>query len=110
VATNDTSTLIRYVVAVVESLYRKGYRYKRIGLNADKLEPEDAVQGHLFIHPEDLRRPVLMRAIDQLNEVKGAGTIRMASVGINQRWLTRFGRQSPHYTTRLRDLPIARVP
>ncbi len=52
----------------------------------------------------------LILAIDQLNEVKGAGTIRMASVGINQRWLTRFGRQSPHYTTRLRDLPIARVP
>ncbi len=110
VATNDTSTLIRYVVAVVEKLYKKGYRYKRIGLNADKLEPEDAVQGHLFIRPEDIRRPVLMRTIDQLNEVKGAGTVRMASVGINQRWLTRFEKQSPHYTTRLRDLPIARVP
>jgi DNA polymerase V len=110
VATNDTSTLIRYVVAVVESLYKRGYRYKRIGLNADKLEPEDAVQGHLFLRPEDARRPALMRVIDQLNGVKGDGTIRMASVGINQRWLTRFERQSPHYTTRLRDLPIARVP
>jgi len=109
VATNDTSTLIRYVVAVVEGLYKKGYRYKRIGLNADKMEPEDCVQGHLFLRPEDTRRPVLMRVIDQLNEVKGAGTIRMAAVGINQRWLTKFEKQSPHYTTRLRDLPIARV-
>jgi DNA polymerase V len=109
VATNDTSTLIRYVVAVVEGLYKPGYRYKRIGLNADKLEPEDSVQGHLFV-AQDNRRPVLMRVIDQLNEVKGAGTIRMASVGINQRWLTKFEKQSPHYTTRFRDLPIARVP
>ena len=109
VATNDTSTLIRYVVAVVEGLYKPGYRYKRIGLNADKLEPEDSVQGHLFV-AQDARRPVLMKVIDQLNEVKGAGTIRMAAVGINQRWLTKFEKQSPHYTTRLRDLPIARVP
>ena len=109
VATNDTSTLIRYVVAVVEGLYKPGYRYKRIGLNAGKLEPEDSVQGHLFVAQDD-RRPVLMKVIDQLNEVKGAGTIRMAAVGINQRWLTKFEKQSPHYTTRLRDLPIARVP
>ncbi len=109
VATNNTSVLIGYVRAAVEKLYRKGYRYKRIGLLATRLEPANAVQGNLFMKPEDSHKPVLMRVIDQLNEVKGAGTIRMASVGMNQRWLTRFERKSPAYTTRFSDLPIARV-
>jgi DNA polymerase V len=109
VATNNTSILIKYVRAAVENLYKKGYRYKRIGINATKLEPEDTVQGNLFFKPEDGRKPVLMKVIDQLNEIKGAGTIRMASVGINQRWLTRFERKSPAYTTRLADVPIARI-
>jgi len=109
VATNNTSVLIGCVRAAVEKLYKNGYRYKRIGINATKLEPEDTVQGNLFFKPEDGRKPVLMRVIDQLNELKGAGTIRMASVGINQRWLTRFERKSPAYTTRISDIPVARV-
>lgn len=109
VPTNDTSQLIKYVVSAVEKLYKKGYRYKRIGINATQLVPEDAVQGNLFFKPEDARKPALMRVIDQLNAVKGDGTIRMAAVGLNQAWLTRFERQSPHYTTNLKDLPIARV-
>lgn len=109
VATNDTLILTRYVTEAVEKLFKKGYRYKRIGLNANKLEPADAVQGALFFKPEDLGKPALMRVIDQLNEVKGAGTIRVASAGLNQRWLTRFERKSPAYTTRANDLPVARA-
>jgi DNA polymerase V len=109
VATNDTSRLIKYVVSAVEKLYKKGYRYKRIGINATRLVPEDSVQGNLFFKPEDPRRPVLMRVVDQLNALKGDGTIRMATVGLNQRWLTRFEKRSPHYTTNLKDVPIARA-
>ncbi len=109
VATNDPSLIIKKVVNAVEMLYKKGYKYKRIGLNALKLEPEDCVQEHLFVKAEDTKRRNLMRVVDQLNEVNGAGTIRTASVVIDARWMTRFSKQSPHYTTKNSDIPIARV-
>ncbi len=109
VATNDPSLIIKKVVNAVEMLYKKGYRYKRIGLNATKLELEDCVQEHLFVKPEDTKRQNLLRVVDQLNEVSGAGTVRTASVVIDARWMTRFSKQSPHYTTKVSDIPIARV-
>ena len=109
VATNDPSLIIKKVVNAVEMLYKKGYRYKRIGLNATKLEMADNVQGNLFVKPEDTKRQNLLRVVDQLNEISGAGTIRTASVVIDARWMTRFSKQSPHYTTKISDIPIARV-
>lgn len=109
VATNDPSVIIKKVVNAVEVLYKTGYKYKRIGLNARKLEPEDQVQAHLFTNPEDTKKRELIRVIDQLNEVTGVATVRLASVVIDARWMTRFSRQSPHYTTKKKDLPIARV-
>lgn len=109
VATNNTMALTRYICAAVESMYKPGYRYKRVGINATTTEPAGMVQGHLFVDYEDPRRPVLMRTIDQLNEEKGAGTLRLAATGPTGASRTLFQYQSPHYTTRLSDLPVARV-
>ena len=109
VATNNTPALTRVITAAVEKLFKPGYRYKRVGVLAVKHEPEEGVQSHLFVNPEDPRKPLLMRVIDQLNEEKGAGTIRLAATGPTGASRTLFQYQSPHYTTRLSDLPIARV-
>jgi len=48
--------------------------------------------------------------MDRMNDTQGAGTIRVVSVGIHQDWLTRFAMQSPHWTTRRKDLPVAIIP
>jgi len=109
VATNNTMALTKYVCAAVEDMYKPGYRYKRVGINAITSEPADMVQGNFFVNYEDPRRPILMRTIDQLNEERGAGTIRMAATGPTGADRVLFQHQSPHYTTRISDLPIARV-
>ena len=75
VATNDTSTLIRYVVAVVvESLYRKGYRYKRIGLNADKLGARGRRPG-AFVIPRERRRAIVCR-FENVDPSAGLSVVR----------------------------------
>ena len=51
-ATQDTSELIRAVEGAVEKLYKAGYGYKRIGVWATKVEPEDCVQGHIWVRPD----------------------------------------------------------
>lgn len=106
VATQDTSILIRAVVGAVERLYKPGYGYKRIGVWATKLEAESGVQGHLWVRPDLEKRPKLLSLMDRINQERGRGKVRMASVGIDQRWLTRFDKQSPHYTTRWSDVPV----
>ena len=108
-ATQDTSELIRAVEGAVERLYKPGYGYKRIGVWATKVEPEDCVQGHIWVRPDMEKRPKLLKLMDQINDERGRGTLRMASVGIDQRWLTKFEKQSPNYTTRWSDVPKARI-
>ena len=109
VATEHTPTLVKYAQAGVEKLYRKNYRYKRVGILFQELVPRDQIQQNLFIAPVSDRLPTLMRVIDQLNEVKGSGTIRFASEGVDQKWKSRAERQSPKFTTRWADIPVVRV-
>lgn len=109
VATDHTPTLVKYAQAGVEKLYRKNYRYKRIGILFQQLVPRDQIQENLFVAPVDGRLPLLMRVIDQLNEVQGSGTIRFASEGVDQKWQARAERRSPRYTTRWADIPVARA-
>lgn len=109
VATADPSTLATKVKEVLRLIYKKGYRYKRVGIRCMKLEAENCVQENLFEKGEDAKKRGLLRIIDQLNAVTGAATVRLASVVLDARWMTRFSRQSPHYTTKDRDLPVARV-
>lgn len=47
---------------------------------------------------------------DELNLYYGSGTVRMASGGVGQKqWHMRQDRMSPCYTTRLADVPRARL-
>lgn len=109
VATNNTSVIAKLAQDAVKDMYKNGYRYKRVGVWARKLEPADSVQGHLFVNYEDPKKTGLMRVMDQLNQEWGAGTIRIAATGPTGAGRTLFQHQSPHYTSRWSDLPIARA-
>ena len=50
-----------------------------------------------------------MAAVDALNLHFGRGTVRPAAAGFTQGWTMRQARRSPFYTTRLADVPIARL-
>jgi len=61
--------------------------------------------GRLFTAEmlEKFRR--VMPVVDGLNRKYGRGTVRWAVAKPNGRWQTKAGRCSPHYTTRLSDIP-----
>ena len=50
-----------------------------------------------------------MAAVDKLNLYGGSGTVRTATAGFRQKWAMRRDRMSPCYTTRLADVPRARL-
>ena len=109
VATDHSPTLVKLASRAIEKLYRKGYRYKRVGVLFPSLVPVDQVQQNLFWSEPAAENKALMRVVDQINGDMGAGTIRLAAEGFGQRWQTKFERKSPCYTTRWMDMPVARA-
>lgn len=105
-ATNATPALIGYVRGAVRHLFKPGYRYKKLGVLCQELVPADEVQGSLFARPADPRRTELLKVVDQMNRVRGDGTLRFASEGFTHGWSTKFGKRSPRYTTRWAELPV----
>ena len=50
-----------------------------------------------------------MKAADKLNLYYGRGTVRPASTGNRQAWAMRQNYLTPRYTTRIADVPTARL-
>lgn len=93
----------------MEKRYRKGYRFKLVGVLFQELVPLDQVQTNLFWKAPAAANTALMRVVDQVNGSLGAGTLRLAAEGFTHRWATRFECKSPCYTTRWNEIPFARV-
>ena len=112
VPTSFTPELVGETGRILQAIYQPGYRYKKAGVLCLDLVPDDEKQTSLFqavdpVQEEKQRR--LMAAADALNLHYGRGTIRTATAGFHQRWQMRRDQLSPCYTTRLADVPTARL-
>jgi len=71
------------------------------------------LQGELDLEDKEGRdRGKLMNAVDAVNLRYGKGTVRLAgtvTAGDRREWTMRQGRRTPHYTTDLRQVPVARA-
>ena len=109
---NDTLDLVAYAVSAARKLWKGGYRYAKAGIILTELVPTSFLQSS-FLHGfagEDLSKSVrLMAALDEVNQRWGRGTLSPAAMGIRNRWAMRREKKSPHYTTELGELPVARA-
>lgn len=97
---------------ILAAIYRSGYRYVKAGVLCLGLVPDEERQGSLFQgkDPEqDEKQRRLMAAVDALNLYHGRGTVRIATAGFKQGWQMRRDKLSARYTTRLSDVPAARL-
>ena len=92
----------------LKRIYKKGYRYKKAGVILALISDQPTQQPSLF---EDLqtrgKSSHLMSALDHINQRFGAGTLRAATTGTQQRWRMRSENRSKKYTTSWAELPIA---
>ncbi len=112
VPTSFTPELVGECQRILGSIYRPGYRYVKAGVLCLDLVPDDEKQVSLFkpVDPErEKKERALMAAVDKLNLWGGSGTVRMGTAGFRQKWAMRRDRMSPCYTTRLEDVPRARL-
>ena len=108
--TNYTPELAALAARLLRSIFRPGYRYKRVGVMLLEIMPEAAVQLSFEGPSPELseKRRAAMAAIDRINSARGRGTVRLASTGAKlPGWRMRQALASPRYTTRWAELPTA---
>ncbi len=112
VPSSFTPEIVGEAMRILRAIYQPGYRYAKAGVLCLGLVKDEEKQQGLFQPPDPERvekERRLMAAADALNLYYGSGTVRPATMGFGQRWQMRRERLSPCYTTRLRDVPMARL-
>jgi len=103
VASNSTLTIVQSALRGLESIYMKGYQYKKAGVIVSGLVPSNTIQYNVFHSTDEDRHRRLMTAMDKVNDREGRDVLRVAEQGFTRRWTLRQERLSPCYTTRWAD-------
>ena len=100
--TDDSRVFTAAATSLLESIYRPGYRYRKVGVLLADLMPADEVQP-TFAQPDAAPSP-LMGVLDKLQ--KAGHHIHFANIGSAP--LAHKAHVSPRFTTSWDDLPEAR--
>jgi DNA polymerase V len=111
VASDDTATIAAWAMAILEAVWRPGYRYVKAGVMLDDLRPRGLVQGGLFDAPapeQGVRREALMGVLDAANKKWGRGSMGIGAGGVKTQdgWGMQRGNLSPRYTTNWDELRV----
>lgn len=102
--TNSTRELRRITKKGLDTIFLEGYKYKKVGVLLQGLEPEQAHTKRLFgesLHIKDKR---LMKSLDIIKERFGKHKIDFGLVNQEKKWEMRSERRSPKYTTDLKEV------
>ncbi|MDD5570228.1 MAG: Y-family DNA polymerase [Bacteroidales bacterium] len=104
VATNSTIEIIKYASEGLKAIFKKGYHYKKAGVIAVNIIPENAVQGNIFDETDRTKHKKLMQTIDRINAAMGTNKVIIAKQGTKRKWKLRQEKLSPCYTTKISDI------
>ena len=110
--TADTRLIVNAAIKGLQGIYRSGYEFAKGGVMLMDIGPAGTGQGWHDLFAEEETRPELMHAMDRINAKYGRGSIRVAASGAGEGhrpWQMRQELRTPHYTTRIADIPIARA-
>jgi DNA polymerase V len=110
VRTNDSITLVKKALAILESLYVKGYKYQKTGIIFSDLEDIDIYSKNLFsVVNNEEKRIKLMDAIDRTNFKYGRNALSIAQAGLKKKWNTKRQHASKIDTACFDFLPIVKI-
>ncbi len=104
----DTRDFLQLAKALLQQIWRDGYRYAKAGVMLSDFYDEGVCQTSLFEPAADYAgKQKLMQTLDTLNH-SGKGKVWFASQGINPSWTMKRQHLSPAYTTNWQQLPLVR--
>ncbi|MEH6406842.1 MAG: Y-family DNA polymerase [Leeuwenhoekiella sp.] len=102
VASNSTITITKVALEGLNRIFKKGYHYKKAGLIALDLIPDDAKQLSFFTG-EDPRHKILMQTIDRINK-NYFDQVKFGGQDLKKVWKMQQAHLSKRYTTRLNEI------
>lgn len=107
--TADTLMLTREAFSALESIFRKGYMYKKAGFVINEIIQAQSVQHSLFVNRDDIeRRHRLMDVIDAINSTNYIDKVHCAAVNPSNTYVNR-NHMSRNYSTHLSDVIVIKT-
>ena len=104
IATNNSIETVKAAVAILDDIFRNGYRYQKAGVMLTGLRNDDG-KKNLFSSEKDEKINTLMRSIDNTNYRYGRSTLSLASAGVQRKWNMRRQYSSKIDTANFYSLP-----
>ncbi len=102
-ATNSNITISKYALKGLQTIYKKGLKYKRAGVIVMGITPKPIKQLNLFFN-EHPKHEDLMQVIDNLNHKYGADKLKLANQDLQHTWMMKQERLSKKHTTNWSEL------
>jgi DNA polymerase V len=106
--TDDTRVISALARKTAARLYSPGHKFLKAGVGLLAITDRKHHQFDLLHPGQPEKTDQLMHIIDKVNQSEGNGTIFLAAQGISKPWHMRQRYASPQYTTKWRDIPVAR--
>ena len=104
--TDDPIRIVRNAKALLSSIYRNGYAYKKAGVLLLDLVSGRSRQGLLFEEHGDERRRGFVNALEEVAARYGQSVAFLAAQGVRRSWSMKRQSRTPRYTTCWDDLPL----
>ncbi|CAL2107080.1 DNA polymerase V [Tenacibaculum sp. 190524A02b] len=101
--TNSSLVISKQSVKAVETIFKKGVKFKRAGVIVTGLVPNNNYQLHLF-EKEPKKHVHLMKAIDKVNKKYKSDKIKLARQDLKRTWKMKQEHLSPKYTTNINEI------
>lgn len=107
--TQDTRDIIAAATTALERIWKDGHRYAKASVMLNDFTASGVSQLQLFDErPPRPHSAELMKVLDGINH-SGLGQVWFAGRGIAPSWQMKRNMLSPAYTTRWKDIPVARI-
>jgi DNA polymerase V len=106
--TDDTRLITAAARQTISRLYSPGHAFLKAGVGLIEIVDRQHHQYDLLHAGQPASSDKLMQVMDQVNKTEGKGAVFLAAQGINKPWYMRQQYTSPQYTTKWRDIPIAK--
>ena len=105
--TNSSRQIISAAVNALREIFIKGYGYKKAGVTATKLLPQEGIVYDMFKdNTKRIKEHKLTQALDEITQKTGCNSIRFGIQGSGRIRMANEHR-SPCYTTQWDDIPTA---
>ena len=105
--TDDPIRIVKNAKALLGSIYRKGYAYKKAGVLLLDLIPGRTRQALLFEEHGDERRRGFVAALEEVAARYGQSGAFLAAQGVRRSWSMKRESRTARYTTCWEELPFA---